>query len=129
MKASLYAKLPYSVEIVPDLTTDGEQIFVARHPELPGCMAQGQTPQDAVESLADAREEYLDSLLEDGIEPPTPAAAHIGAQSRVTWTLTAPMAAANDHARPAEPMRVITIGQLGANQSSIVGAPSYAALG
>lgn len=128
MNASLYAKLPYAVEVVPDLTTDGAQIFVARHPELPGCMAQGETPEDANSALAEARELYLDSLLEDGIEPPPPAATDIGTQSRVTWTVTAPVAAANDHARAIEPMRVITVGQLAANQSSVVGAPSYAAL-
>ena len=40
--------------------------------ELPGCMAQGRTIEDALVNLEEARVDYLASLLEDGLEIPTP---------------------------------------------------------
>lgn len=75
LDASMYARLPYTLEVVPDRTTDGDPVYTARHPELPGCLAQGATPQEAVLELRDARELYIRSLLDDGITPPMPAAA------------------------------------------------------
>jgi predicted RNase H-like HicB family nuclease len=44
----------------------------AEHPELPGCMADGKTPDEAVGNLAAARVDYIYALLEWGIpvEPP-----------------------------------------------------------
>lgn len=70
----LYIQLRYAVEVVPDTTTDGRVVYLARHPELPGCEAHGETPREAIANLAEARELYLRSLLEDGIEPPRPQA-------------------------------------------------------
>ena len=34
---------PYDVEIVSEVV-DGEVVFVARHPDLPGCMSHGDSP-------------------------------------------------------------------------------------
>lgn len=69
-KLELYARLPYVVEVVPDLTTDGEPCYLARHPELPGCLAHGDTPEEALENLDDARRMYLSALIESGAEIP-----------------------------------------------------------
>ena len=71
--AKIYAALPYAIEVVPDVSTDGEACYVARHPELTGCMSHGTTPEEAIANLGEARELYLRSLLEDGVEPPRPA--------------------------------------------------------
>jgi predicted RNase H-like HicB family nuclease len=68
------AKLPYAVEVSLDETTDGQSIYLARTPELEGCMGQGDTPEDAVCNLFGARVDYIQSLLEDGLEVPLPEA-------------------------------------------------------
>ena len=73
-KAERLAGRPYGVVVDRDETTDGEQIYLASNPELPGCLAHGKTKEEAVENLRDARTEYVLSLLEDGLQvpPPTP---------------------------------------------------------
>jgi predicted RNase H-like HicB family nuclease len=55
-----------------DETTDGKEIYLASHPELFGCMAQGVTIEEAQENLKEATIEYIESLLEDGLDIPQP---------------------------------------------------------
>ena len=43
-----YLKMPYRMEIVPDLDEGG---FVASYPELPGCLSAGKTIEDAAKNL------------------------------------------------------------------------------
>ena len=64
----------YEAIVVPDLCTDGTPCFLARHPELPGCMSHGATPEEALDNLQGARELYIRSLLEDGMTVPPPSA-------------------------------------------------------
>src|SRR3972149_11913568 len=71
-QAKELAAQSYQTVIVSDETTDNEPIFVAYNPELRGCMAQGETVAEAVEELAEARLEYILSLLEDGLPIPPP---------------------------------------------------------
>lgn len=49
--------MPYRIVIDLDHPTG---LYVAQHPELPGCMSHGATPQEAVCNLADARALYLE---------------------------------------------------------------------
>ena len=72
-RAEKLAAEPYTVEIILDETTDGEPVYLVSHPELPGCMAQGGTIEEATANLEDARKEYILSLLEDGLPVPTPS--------------------------------------------------------
>jgi predicted RNase H-like HicB family nuclease len=74
------AGLPYAVEVVADTTTDGERCHLASHPELPGCMAHGETAEEAVANLAEARQLYIATLLEHHQEVPLPAATTPGKQ-------------------------------------------------
>ena len=67
------AEKPYSIEIMKDETTTGEPIFLLLHPELEGCMAQGLTIEEGLENLKEATEEYVLSLLEDGLDVPEPS--------------------------------------------------------
>jgi predicted RNase H-like HicB family nuclease len=63
----------------------------AFHPELPGCISGGETPNKAKQNLSDARIDYIYYLLEDGlqvpdlnppeIEPAPPAATRTPKQS------------------------------------------------
>lgn len=71
-QAETLAAEPYTVETRVDETTRGDSIYLLSHPELPGCMAQGQTVEEATINLADATTEYILSLLEDGLPVPPP---------------------------------------------------------
>ncbi|OGX32976.1 MAG: hypothetical protein A3F87_01280 [Omnitrophica WOR_2 bacterium RIFCSPLOWO2_12_FULL_51_24] len=77
-----YINLPYSIELVPDLTSDGLSCYMACHPELPGCMSHGQTPEEAIANLTDARRIYLEVLLKKSQQIPLPQA------SSIIWEIT-----------------------------------------
>jgi len=72
VESQALAELPYAVEIAPEEQPDGAIIFMATHPELPGCMGHGSTVHDAVEDLAEARKLYIGALVDRGIEIPRP---------------------------------------------------------
>ena len=65
-----YLKLPYKLEIVPDIDEGG---FVARYPELPGCITAGDTLEAVVKNLNDAKIEWITAALEDGNTIPEPS--------------------------------------------------------
>jgi predicted RNase H-like HicB family nuclease len=88
-----YLHLAYAVEVVPESTTDGVLCYRASHPELPGCMAHGETPEEALENLEDAKRLYIETLLIKGIEVPLPAAPSGVSASlvqAVIWTILNP---------------------------------------
>lgn len=70
----LYMKLPYQINIVPQRQDpdDSEIVYVATCPELSGLMSHGSTPEEARANLLDAKELYISTLLENGIDVPTP---------------------------------------------------------
>lgn len=68
-----YLRLPYTRRVRPDEGTRGERLFLAWVDELPGCQSHGATADEALEGLEDALSMYLESLLEDGLDPPIPA--------------------------------------------------------
>lgn len=86
--ARFYTALPYAIEVLPDVTTEGHVCYVAKHPELSGCMSHGNTPEEALAHLAEARELYLTTMLEDGLEPPKPVAMENGGNTPfiAIWT-------------------------------------------
>jgi predicted RNase H-like HicB family nuclease len=63
-------ELQFDVVVVPEVQDDGTVILVASHPDLPGCMSHGDTLEEALLSLEDARRLYLETLLDLGL--PTP---------------------------------------------------------
>ena len=68
-----YLRLPYTRRVRPDEGTRGEPLFLAWVDELPGCESHGATSGQALEGLEDALSMYIESMLEDGLEPPLPA--------------------------------------------------------
>jgi predicted RNase H-like HicB family nuclease len=68
-----YMKLPYKVEVIPDLDEGG---YVASHPELVGCITCGDTMESAVANLEDAKRVWLVAAIEDGLEIPEPESAN-----------------------------------------------------
>lgn len=71
-RAGVLATRVYKVEFEWDELLDGSSVVVAINPELPGCLAQGMTVEEALEELKEARQVYIYSLLEDGLPVPEP---------------------------------------------------------
>lgn len=59
-----YLNLPYRVEIMPDTLEGG---YIAQCPELPGCITYGDSQEEALHNLTDAKKAWLSAALEDGI--------------------------------------------------------------
>ena len=60
-----YLNLPYRLEIRPDPEEGG---YVARYPDLPGCITVGDTMNQALENAEDAKREWLTAAIEEGIK-------------------------------------------------------------
>ena len=71
-KAEILANRSYIVVVRPDLSTDGDPVFLAFSPEIEGCIGQGTSPEMAIENLREARIDYIQSLIEDNIPVPEP---------------------------------------------------------
>ena len=71
-QAKELASHPYTTKIERDVLSDGTSIYLASNPELEGCKSQGKTVEEALNNLADARIDYIYSLLEDGLSVPVP---------------------------------------------------------
>ena len=63
-----YLNLPYTIE----LQQDPEEGWFVRVKELPGCMSQGDTPEEAFEMIRDAMQGWLEIALEDDLPIPEP---------------------------------------------------------
>gem|GEM_PF-1542554 len=72
-EAKRYSQYNYVVVLNSDILCDGSLIWVAKHPELPGCKAQGRTQADALHELADARIDYIEAMLVRGESVPQPS--------------------------------------------------------
>jgi antitoxin HicB len=64
---------PFNVE--PLKKRDGGG-FVVTFPDLPGCMSDGETPEQAISNARDAFRVWMKSLLADGKPLPKPGEGH-----------------------------------------------------
>lgn len=48
------------------LEQDEDGMFIARVPELPGCLSDGKTKDEALKRVKEAIEGYLETLKEEG---------------------------------------------------------------
>jgi len=55
--------MKFYVVIEPDLESGG---YVAECPELPGCVSQGETVDEALRNIKEAIEAYLESVKKHG---------------------------------------------------------------
>ncbi len=67
--------LRYSVVVEPLSESDGGG-FVAFVPDLPGCMSDGETPEEALANVRDAIEEWMAAARDLGHEIPAPFMRH-----------------------------------------------------
>ena len=65
-----YLGLPYKYSIYPAQ----EGGYVIEIPDLPGCISQGETVEEAVSMIEDAKRGWLELALEQGAEIPEPTA-------------------------------------------------------
>jgi predicted RNase H-like HicB family nuclease len=64
--------LEYAVLIAPLSVEDGGG-FLATVPDLPGCMSDGETPEEAVTNVQDAILAWIEAARELGREIPAPS--------------------------------------------------------
>ena len=59
-----YLRMNYTMEVIEDPTEGG---FVVSFPELPGCLTCGQTLENALANVLDAKKAWLEAALKDGL--------------------------------------------------------------
>jgi len=69
----------YAIEIRPSREDEGGG-SLATFPDLPGCMAEGETPEEALADAKAAFESWMDAQKEWG--RPYPASASVGMSER-----------------------------------------------
>lgn len=67
---SYYMNLPYTRELIPE----PEGGWFIRIKELPGCMSQGETAEEAIQMIEDAMRGWLEVALKSGTPIPEPRA-------------------------------------------------------
>lgn len=82
-KAVEIANSGFTTELRKEKTTDGDSLYLAVSPELDGCIAQGETAEEALESLEEIRLEYIEHLLEFNLPIPSPQSRKTEAKA---WT-------------------------------------------
>lgn len=71
-----YMQRRYTAIVKLDEATDGTFTYLAYHPDLDGCMSHGDTAEEALANLENARRLYIETMLEQGIELPVPTGLH-----------------------------------------------------
>lgn len=72
---SEYMELDYPIELHRDRERGR---YFARHPDLPGCSAGGDTAGDAESNLEESREAWIEARLESGYPVPEPPSEEYG---------------------------------------------------
>jgi antitoxin HicB len=73
------SKLDYPVTIEPLAAEDGCG-FLATAPDLPGCMSDGETPEEALANVRDAIAAWIEEARVLGRPVPKPSQRHVAAE-------------------------------------------------
>lgn len=65
-------RLDYRVEIEPLSAADGGG-YLARVPDLPGCVSDGETPEEALANVAEAIDSWIEAARAWGRPVPQPS--------------------------------------------------------
>ncbi|MFQ4144963.1 type II toxin-antitoxin system HicB family antitoxin [Chlorogloeopsis sp. ULAP02] len=65
-----YLNLNYPITLYPDVEEGG---YVAEIKDLPGCLTQGETLEETIDNIAEARELWIETIYEKGDEIPLPS--------------------------------------------------------
>lgn len=74
MTAEEHLSVPYVMVLESIPGPDGDWLRQASYPELPGCVAQAQTPIEAIDRLEEQRVRYITDRLQSGQPVPVPRA-------------------------------------------------------
>lgn len=112
-----YLELSYKIELLPA----EEGGYVVSIPTLPGCVSQGETIEESVIMIQDAKKAWLETALENNIEIPEPVPDE---EFSGKFNLRIPKSLHRDLARRAEEEKV-SLNQLTTYLlSSALGKPS-----
>jgi antitoxin HicB len=76
-----------SLEYPALLVAEPEGGYTALHPDLKGCVAVGETPEEALADLEEARRLWLETAYEHGDEIPLPSEEEACATGRTpSWS-------------------------------------------
>ena len=67
-----YMAVPYVLRMVAVQRRDGQWLRRAEYPELPGCVGEGRSPEEALDDLDRNRERMIRERLAAGAEIPVP---------------------------------------------------------
>ena len=95
-----YLSRLYKIEI----STASEGDFVVSVPDLPGCISQGETIEEALKMIEDAKKAWIETALEEGIEIPEPTPAEEAYSGK--FNLRIPRSLHRDLARKADEEKV-----------------------
>ena len=70
MTIDQYMKLPYKIEVIPDVDDGGYGVCI---PDLPGCVSTGETIGEAISNIEGAKREWITAAVEDGLTIPEPS--------------------------------------------------------
>ena len=73
------SKLDYPVMTEPLAAEDGGG-FLATAPDLPGCMSDGETPEEALANVRDAITAWIEEARSLGRSVPKPSHRHVAAE-------------------------------------------------
>lgn len=70
-----YVQLNYRIELIPDKEDGG---FAALIPDLPGCISQGDTEEQALKMIEEAKVAWITATLKSGRPVPVPRDRYSG---------------------------------------------------
>jgi len=65
-----YLAMDYQITLTPEYGA-----WTARIPDLPGCIAAGDTPQEALELIEDAKQSWMSASMMKGLFIPEPSSS------------------------------------------------------
>ena len=65
-----YMRLPYRMEIIPDIEEGG---YTACYPDLPGCLSCSETLDGIIKNALDAKRAWIEAALKEGLNIAEPA--------------------------------------------------------
>lgn len=71
-KIKEYLSLPYSYTVGRDTENDDKEYFYVQVNELPGCVSDGDTPEEALKNIKDAMYDWIETALINNEKVPTP---------------------------------------------------------
>ena len=72
-QVSEHVDKPHPIQLTR-IVEDDKTYWMAEIPDLPGCLSDGATPEEAVQMIMDAKETWIESMVQRGYPIPEPRA-------------------------------------------------------